>query len=162
MRKKNSVICFKPTQARLPGVVRLDLSQVPFSYLHIRSQDDQHVLGYGDVDGRFTPVVVYTDRAEADKALKLVEKQLGVSHDIMDCIKHFAAMVLAVITGLVLVISVAAFLQQQQQQSQMISVPAQMAPPQAMQEPVMQAPPAAPTPAPDASGVPVDADSQLR
>jgi hypothetical protein len=63
-------------EAKIPGVVRVDLSSLPFTHFHVRSGNEGSVLGYNDAENRFTAIALFADRSAADRALHKVEAEL--------------------------------------------------------------------------------------
>jgi hypothetical protein len=63
-------------EAKIPGVIRVDLSSLPFTHFHVRSGNEGSVLGYNDAEGKFTPLALFADRAAAENVLHKIEAEL--------------------------------------------------------------------------------------
>jgi hypothetical protein len=75
-RSTKGALVLNLSEAKIPGVVRVDLSSLPFTHFHVRSGTEGSVLGYNDADGKFTALALFADRAVADRALHKVEAEL--------------------------------------------------------------------------------------
>lgn len=147
-------------QAKMPGVVRLTLTDLPFAHFHVRSDGEGSKLGFTTGRDDFVTLGAFSDRADADKLLREIRREMM---KIETMHKFFSLRTL--LTGLTIIIIVIAivwiFGRVTQQNLPELNEPLTIEDQLHDLTPPSAAAPQAPAAGRQEPGKPVDADSKL-